>query len=159
MASHFHGNDSEVRALGVYIKLLRATDTVAARLARSLAPHHLTMGQLGVLEALLHLGPLSQRDLGRKLLRSGANVTTVVDNLERDGLVKRERGIADRRLMTVSLTLTGRALISRVFPGHARLIVELLGHLTAFEQDELGRLLKKLGTGAAGATKGVAAAR
>ena len=45
----------------------------------------LTESQIGVLEALAHLGPLTQGELCRKILRSGSNVTTVVDNLERDG--------------------------------------------------------------------------
>jgi MarR family transcriptional regulator, 2-MHQ and catechol-resistance regulon repressor len=123
MPTRFTGAECEVRALNAFIKLMRAADTVTTRLTRTLAPHRLTLGQLGVLEALLHLGPLSQRDLGRKLLRSGANVTTVVDNLARDGLVQRARDGRDRRLVTVTLTPKGQALIDRVFPEHVRSIV------------------------------------
>ena len=46
------------------------------------------------------------------------------------------------------LTPQGRRLIQRVFPGHARRVADLMGALTADEQDQLGRLCKKLGLAA-----------
>jgi MarR family 2-MHQ and catechol resistance regulon transcriptional repressor len=134
-----------VRALDAYIKLTRATSSVASRLAPGLARAGLTPTQLGVLEALLHLGPLGQRTLGAKLLMSGGNITAVVDNLERRGLVRRERRGDDRRNVTVHLTPEGRRLIASAFPAHVREIVEAFSALTAAEQDGLGRLTKKLG--------------
>jgi len=118
---------------------------VEARLARGLAHAGLTPTQLGVLEALLHLGSLGQRTLGAKLLSSGGNITTVVDNLERRALVRRERRDDDRRNVTVHLTTEGRRLISNVFPGHVRAIVDAFSALTSAEQETLGRLAKKLG--------------
>src|SRR5579862_6725750 len=113
MATHFQGDAREVRALDAYIKLSRASSTIDARLATNLARLGLTTGQLGVLEALMHLGPLSQGELGRKLLRSGGNVTTVIDNLERRKLAVRTRNREDRRVVTVALTGRGRRLIER----------------------------------------------
>jgi MarR family transcriptional regulator, 2-MHQ and catechol-resistance regulon repressor len=147
LGTRYKGRPAEVRALNAFIKLTRATSSVARRLSRRLADAGVTATQLGVLEALLHLGPLGQRALGEKLLMSGANITTVVDNLERRGLVRRERGDDDRRSVTVSLTTEGRRLISTIFPGHAAAIAEAFSVLTAAEQEELGRLTKKLGLG------------
>ena len=145
MGTHYQGRPAEVRALDAYIKLTRAASSLEARLAARLADAGLTATQLGVLEALLHLGPLGQRALGAKLLSSGGNITTVVDNLERRGLVRRERRDDDRRHVTVHLTSEGRRLIARVFPGHVREIVAALSALTNAEQEALGRLAKKLG--------------
>ncbi len=145
MGTHYRGRPAEVRALDAYIKLTRATSSVASRLAPDLARAGLTPTQLGVLEALLHLGPLGQRTLGAKLLMSGGNITAVVDNLERRGLVRRERRGDDRRNVTVHLTPQGRRLIESAFPAHVREIVEAFSALTAAEQDALGRLTKKLG--------------
>jgi MarR family 2-MHQ and catechol resistance regulon transcriptional repressor len=145
MPTHFQGSPEQVRALETFIKLVRATETLNARLQSSLAEEGLTLGQMGVLEALLHLGPMCQRALGKKLLRSDANVTTVLDNLERAGLIRRARSAQDRRLVNVELTGQGRDLIGRVFPGHVRLIAESLSTLSAAEQKELARLCKKLG--------------
>ena len=146
MPTHYQGTHRERTALNAYIKLTRASETIAARLAGALARHGLTIGQLGVLEALLHLGPMCQNELGRKLLRSGGNVTTVLDNVERRGLVRRRRGPEDRRFVTVELTAEGRRFIKGVFPGHAADITRLFSALTAAEQGELARLCGKLGT-------------
>jgi MarR family 2-MHQ and catechol resistance regulon transcriptional repressor len=135
------------QALDAYIKLLRASETLVGRLQTALNPDGLTVGQLGVLEALLHLGPLSQRDLAVKLLRSSANVCTVVDNLERAGLVERQRSRQDRRVVDVHLTAAGDAQIRRVFPRHAAEIQRLLAVLDPAEQEMLAALCRKLGLG------------
>ena len=145
MGTHYDGRPAEVRALDAYIKLTRAVSSVEARLAPALATAALTPTQLGVLEALLHLGPLGQRVLGDKLLTSGGNITTVVDNLEARGLVRRERRGDDRRQVTVHLTPEGRRLITKVFPNHVRAIVDAFSALAPNEQETLGRLAKKLG--------------
>jgi MarR family transcriptional regulator, 2-MHQ and catechol-resistance regulon repressor len=150
MGTHYRGRPAEVRALDAFIKLTRATSSVGARLAQRVADAGLTATQLGVLEALLHLGPLRQRVLGEKLLMSGGNITTVVDNLERRRLVRRERHDDDRRNVTVHLTAEGRRLIAGYFPAHAAAIAEELSVLSAAEQEELARLAKKLGLGRAG---------
>jgi MarR family 2-MHQ and catechol resistance regulon transcriptional repressor len=148
MPTHYKGKPEEVRALDAYVKLSRASGTLDARLATNLARLGLTTGQLGVMEALIHLGPLSQGDLGRKLLRSGGNVTTVIDNLERRRLVARRRNPEDRRIVTVELTKAGLQLIGKIFPVHVRAVVQAMATLTTAEQEELGRLCRKLGRGA-----------
>jgi MarR family transcriptional regulator, 2-MHQ and catechol-resistance regulon repressor len=149
MPTHFKGKTNEVRALDAYIKLSRASGTLDGLLAANLARRGVTTGQLGVMEALMHLGPLTQGELGRKLLRSGGNVTTVIDNLERRGLVGRQRNPEDRRVVTVTLTNTGRQLIEEIFPMHARAVAQAMATLTVAEQEELGRLCRKLGRGVA----------
>ncbi|QSR85265.1 MarR family winged helix-turn-helix transcriptional regulator [Methylacidimicrobium sp. B4] len=147
MPTHYQGPLPEVRALNCYIKLTRASERLAAALRGPLSREGLTTGQLGVLEALLHIGPMKERELGRKLLRSGGNVTVVVDNLERRGLVRRARNPEDRRCVIVTLTPEGERLIQRVFPGHAARITAAMSVLSRWEQDELGRLCRKLGRG------------
>lgn len=128
--------------------MVRASDTIASALRTALRREGLTVSQLGVLEALLHLGPMVQSDLAEKLLTSPSNLTTVVDNLEERELVRRERSTEDRRQVEVSLTSDGRELIEDVFPRHAERITELMGALEADELEEFGRLCRKLGRGA-----------
>lgn len=136
-------------ALRAYVKLLRASKAVVARIERMLAREGLTATQLGVLEGILHLGPLTQRDLGRKVLTSAGNMTDVIDKLELRGLVHRCRADEDRRMVRVDLTLTGRALIGRVFPRHAEDIAAAMSGLNRDELRNLGDLLRKLGQAAA----------
>ena len=145
MGTRYLGTQEQVLALDTFIKLVRATETVSNRIHRHLAETDLTVSQFGVLEALFHLGPLNQRDLAEKLLKSGGNMTLVIDNLEKRELVKREREADDRRCIKVCLTQKGHQLISRIFPSHVAAVVNEIGILTPDEQEELGRLCRKLG--------------
>jgi MarR family 2-MHQ and catechol resistance regulon transcriptional repressor len=145
MGTRYLGTQEQVLALDTFIKLVRATETVSNRIHRHLAETDLTVSQFGVLEALFHLGPLNQRDLAEKLLKSGGNMTLVIDNLEKRELVKREREVDDRRCIKVCLTQKGHQLISRIFPSHVAAVVNEIGILTPDEQEELGRLCRKLG--------------
>jgi MarR family 2-MHQ and catechol resistance regulon transcriptional repressor len=83
MPTHLRGSKGSVRAVDAYVNLVRASDSLLAWLSVQLESEGLTMGQFGVLEAPFHLGPMCRRILAGKLLRSGGNVTLVVDNLER----------------------------------------------------------------------------
>ena len=145
MPTHYRGAPEEKLALDTWIKLSRAADSFGARLAQHGALADLTVSQFGVLESLYHLGPMRQSEIGAKLLRSGSNITLVVDNLERDGLVRRARDRDDRRVVNVSLTDAGRELIEGIFPAHVEAVVEEMAVLSPEEQAELGRLCKKLG--------------
>lgn len=145
MGTRYAGSADEVRALCAYINLMRAADTLIDRTHRALDAEGLTTSQFGVLEALLHCGPMCQSSLAGKLLRTGASVTSVLDTLERRGLVERERSREDRRFITVRLTYKGRAVIGKVFPDHASRIAEAFKALKASEQEELRRLCRKLG--------------
>jgi len=150
MGTHYRGSADELRALDAYVKLRRAANTVGARETARMRRSGLTESQFGVLEALLHRGPMCQKELAAKLLRSTANLTTVIDNLERDDLVERRRGDADRRVVTVVLSDAGRRLIERIFPDHAAAIADDLAALTPGEQTELARLCRKLGLATVG---------
>jgi MarR family transcriptional regulator, 2-MHQ and catechol-resistance regulon repressor len=145
VAHRYRGSESEVLALSTFVKLSRAANTLSARLARGLADSDLTESQFGVLEALYHLGPLHQCDLAEKILRSSGNMTLVIDNLEKRGLVERRRSADDRRFVSIHLTGTGSELIARVFPAHARAITDEMSALEPEEQRTLGRLCRQLG--------------
>jgi len=84
-------------------------------------------------------------DIGSKILRSGGNITLVIDNLEKRGLVRRERDHEDRRKINVSLTRAGKDLIRLVFPKHLEAIVAEMSILDPTEQIQLGNLCRKLG--------------
>lgn len=145
MPTHYSGTEAEVRALNLYIKLLRASNTLLDRVAPVLSEGGLTVSQFGVLEALFHLGPLCQKELGAKLLLSGGNITMVVNNLEKQGLVVRLKTGKDRRFVSVHLTWRGTELVKRVFPKHLALLVEAVSILSAPEQEVLGKLCRTLG--------------
>lgn len=145
MPTHYEGGEEERRALDVFIKLMRAADAVGTRTMRRTGLGGLTPTQFGVMEALLHLGPLSPSQLAEKHLKSRNNLSVVIENLERDGLVRREPDTCDRRAYHVHLTDAGRERIAAAFPAHVRAVVEEMEALTPEEQEQLGHLLRRLG--------------
>ena len=132
--------------LSSYIKLVRAADSVVARSHRHLAEPNLSFSQFAVIEALYHLGPMCQRELAAKILKSPRNITMVVDNLEKRELVRRERNSGDRRMLDVHLTDEGRSLFEEIFPRHIEALNQELGILGSDELKELSRLCRILGT-------------
>jgi len=139
------GETAEQRALDVYVKLHRCTDVLRARSSQFFAEHGLSYSQFATLEVLYHVGPLCQRDIAAKVLKSGGNLTMVVDNLEKAGLVDRRPAAEDRRQKVVRLTPKGRKLIAGIFPEHAARITAAMAVLSAREQEQLARLCRKLG--------------
>jgi MarR family transcriptional regulator, 2-MHQ and catechol-resistance regulon repressor len=133
-------------ALGLWVKLARAYSTFAKLTDENIRSFGLTAPQFGVLECLGHLGPLKLGELCRKLLVSGGNMTVVVDNLAKEGLVERIPSTEDRRAIQVQLTAKGKKLFDEIFIKHAKCVGSLTSVLTDAEQGELSCLLKKLGT-------------
>lgn len=138
-------SDEEEQALRLWISLARCYATFSRAVACKVAEYDLTAPQFGVLEALYHLGPLSLGELAEKLLVTGGNITYVMDRLESQGLVARERSGSDRRVVRAHLTTKGRATIEGVFPGHVEFVRKLVTGLEVEEQEELRALLKRLG--------------
>jgi MarR family 2-MHQ and catechol resistance regulon transcriptional repressor len=145
MPTRYQGSEDETRALNTYIKLQRAAETTLHRTTSHLSEYGLSTSQFAVLEALYHLGTLSQRALAEKLLKSTGNISIVLKNMEKRGLIERHRHPDDNRYMQVSITDVGRELIGAMFAGHVAGIVNEMSALTAGEQEELARLCRKLG--------------
>ena len=145
MGTHYQGSQVEKNALDAFIKLSRAAGAVEAQINGHLKDYGLTASQFGVLEALFHLGPLHQHELAAKILKSSGNLTLVIDNLAKRGLVERERDTTDRRCITICLTEAGNELISDIFPRHVQGVVDVIGVLRPDEQQQLGMLCRKLG--------------
>lgn len=145
MGTHYKGKKADQITLNAFIKLMRATESLNSRLNAHLSEANLTVSQFGVLEAVYHLGPLNQKTLGEKLLKSGGNITLVIDNLEKCDFVERHRDPDDRRAMLINLTEKGERFISSYFPRHLAHIREEFDVLTQQEKEELARICKKLG--------------
>ncbi len=133
-------------ALGLWVKLVRAFSVLSKATSQDIERYGLTQAQFGVLECLGHLGPMTLGQLSRKKLVSGGNMTVVVDNLEKLGLVQRRHCKDDRRSIYVGLTEAGQRRFEEIFPQHAVFVERMVSGLTADEQEQLSGLLKKLGT-------------
>ncbi len=79
-----------------------------------LKPYDLTVEQLHLLKNMEEGTPLSQQQLCGIVQKTAANVTRILDRLERKGLVRREKNPADRRSILLFLTAQGKELIADV---------------------------------------------
>jgi MarR family 2-MHQ and catechol resistance regulon transcriptional repressor len=145
MGSYYKGSKKEIQALNTFIKFVRAAESLNSKINLMLSEFELTESQFGVLDAIFHLGPLKQKEIGKKILKSGGNITMVIVNLENRDLVKRKRGEKDRRHYNVSLTKSGKSKIIEVLPHFVKIIKKHFEILDSTEQKELARLCKITG--------------
>lgn len=135
-------------ALKLFVVLSRAHRAIAEHTRRDQEQHGLGATEFAVLEALYHKGALLVGEVGARILLTSGSTTYVIDKLEQRGLVTRRPCESDRRALYVDLTREGRALIRKIFPGHARAIEAATAGLTFEEQKTAIRLLKRLGLSA-----------
>jgi len=145
MSTHYKGTAREKLALDTFIKLIRSGNSLSSGINLILTKNSLTESQFNVLDALYHLGHLTQRELGKKLLKSGGNITMVIDNLEKQGLVERRRGEKDRRTFTIHLKSNGKDKIESVIPSIVKFITEEMSILTTAEQHKMQKKCKAIG--------------
>jgi MarR family 2-MHQ and catechol resistance regulon transcriptional repressor len=132
------------QAVEAYLTLTLAAETAMGAVQRSLREHNLTTSQIAIVELLHTRGPMHHRQIGQWVSRSSGNVTTVVDNLERRNLVRRERSRRDRRCVTVHLTAEGRALAEKLLPSYHTDVARAMGGLRKDEQATLTQYCRAL---------------
>jgi DNA-binding MarR family transcriptional regulator len=146
---HWDDRWEEGRAMAAATSIMRAQQLVLAEVDRALRPFGLTFARYEVLVLLLfsRRGSLPMGKMGDRLMVHPTSVTSIVDRLERDGLVCRVAHEADRRIILAELTADGRELALR-----ATKAVEAvrfgLGELSDRELDQLTRVVTKLRKGA-----------
>ena len=145
MGSHYNGSKKEITILDSFIKLTRSVDSINSSINSVISGWGVTLSQFNVLDALYHLGPLSQKALADKLLKSGGNVTLVIDNLEKQKLVKRKKNKDDRRFMSINLTPQGESVIKEILPDVVSVIKKRMTSLTEKEHKALQDICKRIG--------------
>ncbi|HEX8208855.1 MAG TPA: MarR family transcriptional regulator [Longimicrobium sp.] len=136
--------EAQSLTLRLWAALARAYGAVQAHAADDLARHGLTPAEFGVLEALLHRGPMLLGEVQRRILVSSGGITYLVDRLEKRGLVERRGHPLDRRARLAALTEEGESLVKRIHPEHTARIKAALASLGKKEKREAIRLLRAL---------------
>jgi MarR family transcriptional regulator, 2-MHQ and catechol-resistance regulon repressor len=138
----------DLSAVHLWLLLSKAYRAVEARATRSIAEFGVGPTDFGVLEALLHKGPLTVKQIGEKVLLTSGSMTAAVDRLAARGLVVRRDDARDRRARIIELTVEGRELIERAFACHRDAMEEALKGFTEAERIILLPLLRSLGRAA-----------
>jgi DNA-binding MarR family transcriptional regulator len=123
---------------------LRLSATRLARQLRQQADAGLSPSQLSALSAVGHMGPITLGALADYERVAPPSVTKVVTKLEAAGLVKRQPDTADRRVVRVSTTAEGNALLARIRQRKTMWLTARLGALEPAERDRLAAALDVL---------------
>jgi MarR family 2-MHQ and catechol resistance regulon transcriptional repressor len=141
-------NPTDAKGVHAWLVLWKTFHTVESHAVRSIESLSICPSDFGVLEVLLHKGPMPINTIGKKVLLTSGSITALVDRLEKRGFVERFDDASDRRVRLVRLTDTGRALIKEAFARHEEHMDEAVADLSQDELAKLIELLKKLGYGA-----------
>jgi DNA-binding MarR family transcriptional regulator len=125
--------------------LARAEGLAAAQIARRLREHDLSRTSYNLLTILAGAAsPVGPHELAEALFVSPGAVTQLVDLLEKQRRIQRRPHPNDRRMSLVELTAAGRRVLARAQPEVAEATNHTLAGLSAGEQQQLMKLLRKL---------------
>ncbi len=142
------------RALRIWLRLLTCTQLIERQVrSRLRGQFDTTLPRFDLMAQLeRHREGLKMNELSRLLMVTGGNVTAIVDQLEKEGLVERLDEPADRRAFRIRLTKSGERTFAEMARAHEDWVVELLAGLSRRDQDELLRLLARVKVNAAEAS-------
>jgi len=132
-------------ALKLWLRMLACTTQIEGEIRRRLrARFNTSLPRFDYMAQLYRMPEgLRMKDLSSHLMVTGANVTGITDELERDGLVARSSSPTDRRSLIVNLTTEGRQQFEAMAQEHEQWILELFACISA---PELSQTYTQLGT-------------
>ena len=138
--------DQETRMNGkMIIAVSRALQTIHKDSEALFRQNSLTMAQFAVLEALATKGDLTIGNLIDVVLSSSGNMTVVIRNLEKNGLIQKVQNKLDKRSYVIHLSDKGKVLIDDIFTKHMNLVRKKLEVLNEDEKELVIITLKKIG--------------
>lgn len=141
---------TDTSGVHLWLVLWKASRMIEAHSTRSIDGLGMCLSDFGVLEALLHKGPLTVKELGAKVLLTSGSMTAAIDRLINRGFVEREEDAKDRRVRVVRLTAMGRAMIRDAFEDHKVAMEQAVAGLNIGDRAVLIDLLRRLGQSAEG---------
>lgn len=127
-----------------WVAVARACHSVERALAVALQPLDLKPAQLDVLMNLYRHPGMSQHDLARKLLVGRSNITMLLPHLEGRGLLTRAGDENDRRVLRLTLTADGEALLMQALKVHMALIDKAMSTASPSECDFVGDHMRRI---------------
>lgn len=131
----------ELRILRALRRIMQAVDIHSRKLA---GQHKITTPQLVALLAIVERGPLTPTDIAGEVHLSNSTVVGILDRLESKGLISRERSTVDRRLVYISATDEGRALVASAPSPLQDVFANALRELPEMEQMAIALTLERI---------------
>ena len=127
-----------------YLNILRTNDQFQNRFGKLFREFGVTSSQYNVLRILRGEGqPMPCLEIADRMVQVVPAITGLLDRLELQGLIRRERCTVDRRVVYIDLTEKAVDLLSRMDRPVIELHKALMGHLSVTELKDLTRLLEK----------------
>lgn len=134
-----------------WVAIIRAEKAIVRELTRALIPFGLKVGQLDLMMNVYRHPEISQQELARRLLVGRSNITMLLPDLEKRDLIARNNDANDKRVMRLSLTPQGEALLIRALDVYAKLIDRVMAQSSEAECNAMGeqmrRVIAELGEG------------
>jgi DNA-binding MarR family transcriptional regulator len=127
-----------------WVAVARACHSVERALAAALQPLDLKTAQLDVLMNLYRHPGMSQHDLARRLLVGRSNITMLLPQLEKRGLVRRDSDDKDKRVLRLFLTRPGETLLMKALKVHMALIEKAMAGCSPAECDLVGDHMRRV---------------
>lgn len=129
--------------LSTLIVFSRAEHEIHKKEYKTIKSSGLTIAQFGVLEALYNKGDMNINEIIESILTTSGNMTVVIKNLEKDGLINKTIDPKDKRSSIISITEKGINIIEEMLPSHIENINSIFNVLTEDEKITLKNILKK----------------
>ena len=137
--------DAEHQSLKLWLRLLSCSNLIQTDIRSRLRAHNTTLPRFDLM-AQLEREPngLRMGELSKRLMVTGGNITSITDQLEREGMVARVADAQDRRAYAVQLTEIGRNAFASMAAEHEGWVQSLTAGLSLAEKQTLNGLLSKL---------------
>ena len=132
------------KSMQTWMQIVRAFTKIRTKELKYINACGLSMNQFEVLEVLYHRGDLAVGAITKLIMSTPGNVTVVVKNLTRDGLVQTMPSSEDSRARIVSITEAGKAIIAGMFTQHSANLKSYFEVLSDEEMVIVYDLLRKL---------------
>ncbi len=137
-------DDEIALSLSTWVELMKAFNKIRSLELGLIEANNLTIGQFGLLELLHHRGAQTIGAATKLAMSTPGNMTVVVKNLIKSGLITSEKHENDKRSAVLSITDKGNELIASIFPEHSKRINNFLSALSTEEKEVVRAMLRKL---------------
>ncbi len=127
-----------------WIAVVQAEKAIVRALTKALQPFDLKIAQLDLLMNLYRHPGTSQHDIARKLLVGRSNVTMLMPQMEKQGLIRREGDAKDKRVLRLYLTEKGEDVLLKALKAYTALIDRVMASSTPAQCDAMGDTMRKI---------------
>jgi DNA-binding MarR family transcriptional regulator len=135
----------ETSSRAAYFSLMTCADRLGGEFAKLFREHGITATVFNAMRILIQKPNGGRRigEIGQEMIQRVPDITRLIDRMERDGFVRRQRSAEDRRAVKITLTASGRRKCESLYTAVADMHQSQLAHMSERELQQLNRLLRK----------------